>query len=71
MREALVKQIAGLCYGLFPWDMGEDLVELLGSNMVDGEWSDGRHIALASKVYDATRVMHGEVDCFIGGGSRE
>lgn len=40
---------------LFPGDTGDEYAVFMHTTLTHGEWGDGRHLAIASRVY-ATRI---------------
>lgn len=56
VRRRLAAEAADWWAHLFPWDTGAEYDEIMRSTQTEGAWGDGRHMALASMVYQV-RVM--------------
>lgn len=66
VRDTVARQAFTHWGDLFPWDAGEEYCDFRRTALTDGAWGDGRHLAIASKVYQVRIGVVGEYPYIFG-----
>lgn len=66
VRQVIAERSMEYWQSIFPWDDGKEYAQFHRTTVTPGEWGDGRHLALASRIFGVRIAVVGDRDYWFG-----